>query len=232
MSLATTDQFQAITGTTLDGPGLTRAQVLLDLASDAVLANAHGQNITSQTYEDATLYQQEGVFYFPQRPVTAVASVTVGGELVDPSMYRWEAGGPMQGRRPARLIRRILGHDTFWGYAAGLGHWFFNGDVEATVTYTAGWDPVPGQIVGAVVAMANAVFSNGADPLMSLERIEGWEGKLDMTDAQYPDLSITAHTQSILDQLCGTNTPTYVPLVGTTTGVHRMDRAQSSDELW
>lgn len=212
--LASTDDFQAITGQTLDGSGLTRVSTLLGFASDAVLASAHGQEIV-QSESTETLRQFDGVFYFPQRPVAAVSLVEINGLTVDPSLYRWEAGG---NRRPAKLIRRYLGSDYRWGEVAEYPWAEFPGrypylgrtlEAEATVTYTHGWDPIPGQIIGAVVAMVAGVMETGGGTRVSSEANGTWQAAYETGQAS--DFSVSDSTRKLLDRLCGVDGFAFVP---------------------
>lgn len=209
MGLVSTDDWAVITGSE------ETAQVarLLEMASDAVLANAHSQNILEQTYTDVELGQFEGVYYFPQRPVSAVASVSVAGVVVDPSGYRWTPGGD---RRPATLIRQLFGYDTYWSWDPRYGFDIVDSlpAPSVVVTYTAGWESVPGQIVAAIVSMVSQTISNGFGPSMTLERVAGYEGKWE--PGQTPDLGISSSTQAVLDQLCGVDAFTSVPMSGPT----------------
>ena len=195
-ALAGIDEYEAGTGS-LETPDPARIRLLLGWASDAVLARAHGQNIISQTYEDAVLYNYDGRFYFPQRPVTAVASVVVDGETIDPTGYRFTSGG---NGRPALLIRRSEGRDSTWGCP------------EATVTYTAGWDPIPGQLVAAVVATAHGTV-NGSDATIQSITPEG------QAIPSYPSAVLASLTMklqpsvcAVIDALCKVDGPASVEI--------------------
>lgn len=148
MALATTADYEALAGQTLDDAETARVTLLLDAASEAVLAGANGQLIIEDTYTDVTIYNRDGRFWFPQRPVTDVASVEVDGvTLTEDDDYRWTSGG---NGRPALLIRRVDGRDSQWTYP------------EAVVTYTAGWATVPWPIRAAVVATVKQVYQASA----------------------------------------------------------------------
>lgn len=144
-ALASVEDYEALTGQQLSKEERPRLTLLLGWASDAVLAAANDQAIVSTVYEDVTLYNRDGRFWFPQRPVTAVGEVTVDGvTLTEGTDYRWTPGGS---GRPALLIRRVSGVDSHWTCP------------EATVdTVTAGWATVPGPLVSVVCTLAKAVF--------------------------------------------------------------------------
>jgi hypothetical protein len=190
--LASIDDYAAVTGSYPADEG--RVHRLLELASDAVLAGAHGQQIVSGTVT-STVRPWEGVAYLPQRPMTAVASVVADGATVDPSEYRWEPGG---NRRPALLIRREDGRDVWWPMG------------ELTVEYTAGWVVVPGQIVAAVVAMVVGTMTAGGGPAVTQEGAGPFQ--MSFAPGQSPDLSLTRSTRRLLDQLCGVDGPSSVPV--------------------
>lgn len=146
--LASTDDYEALLGVTLTDPETARVTRLLEMASSSVLASTYGQTLVEATTTE-TLRQFNGVFWFPQRPVTAVASVEIGGFTIDPADYRWTRGGNGRG---AKLIRRYtyngISVDTSWSrnepdlYRPLLDYernaWFTR-DTEATATYTHGF---------------------------------------------------------------------------------------------
>lgn len=186
-ALASTTDYEALTGQTLDDAELARVSRLLELASDAVLAGAHGQLIESTLYEDATLYNHEGVFYFPQRPVTAVASVEVGGITYTADDYRFTEGG---NGLPAMLIRRVSGFDARW-------HWH-----EATVTYTAGWSTVPAQIIAAVVAVARGAYMGSADTVLTATAAGAFVPEYPGSNLNLVAMKLTPAVQAVVDQVC------------------------------
>lgn len=191
MALATVADYEAITGTTVPAsPSPVRARIerLLDLCSSAALAGAHGQNITETTYTAVSLNVHDGLAYFPQRPVSQVTTVTIDGvTLVDGTDYRWTPGG---NRAPAVLVRVDSGCDSVW-------------TGKPVATFTAGWNPVPGQVIAMVVSMVRSTIVNegaqpstqeGAGPFQ-----ESWEG----VETENANLSLTVSAQATLDRLCG-----------------------------
>lgn len=148
VALASIDDYEVATGQQLSAEEKPRLTKLLGWASDAVLAAANDQAILSAVHEDVTIYNRDGRFWFTQRPVTAVESVEVDGvTLVEGTDYRWTSGGS---GRPALLIRRVNGRDSHWTCP------------EATVTYTAGWSDVPGDLVAIVCTLAKQTFQGSA----------------------------------------------------------------------
>jgi len=198
MTLATTADYTAITGTELpDGsPELARVELLLGYAESAVLAGAHGQLIAATTITDLVVRPYEGLVYLPQRPVRSVITVTYEGvSLTEGTGFRVQAGGD---GRPALLIRLCDGRDSSWL-------------CDVTVTYQAGWDPIPGQIIGMCVAMAKSMIDNDGGAGMASDTAgpfsSSWE------DAQPSGLGLTQGQQATLDKLCGVRGPASIATV-------------------
>lgn len=197
--LASVADYEAVTGVTV-GEDSGRIERLLALASSAVLAEAHDQEIVAATDTVETIYPYEGVGRFSQRPVTDVTSVVVDGDtLTEDTDYRWTAGG---NRRPAYLIARSNGYDVAWTVQ------------EITVTYDHGWSTVPAQIVLAVVNMVKGVVDLGGGPEVS-SKTSGPFSVSFVEGTQVTDLRVTGPTKSILDRLCGVYGPTSVPVRST-----------------
>jgi hypothetical protein len=207
-ALASIADYEAITGIDVAaGADTTRATTLLGLASEAVLAGAGGQAILTATYTNEVIRPHEGVGYFTQRPVTAVASVTLNGELlVEGTDYRWTAGG---NGRPATLIRQYGGVDSYWSNLAGF-QTFTGSTDEILVTYTAGWATVPGQIKAIVVAMAKAMYDLGGDRQATSEGVGPFSATYD--EARSTSLELTESDRRVIAQLCGVRGPGSVHL--------------------
>jgi hypothetical protein len=185
--LASVESYETVVGPVGAGDR-DRVAGLLAMASDAVLEAAHGQQILAATSSDVTVYAHEGVLYLPQRPVTAVASVEVDGNLIDPDSYRWEPGGR---RRHARIIYRSAGADSRWTAP------------EAVVTYSHGWATVPGPIVAVVCRMAFGALSAGGGGVAVEWRAEDLSEKVDPATVPAADMSITGAAQRTIDAWCG-----------------------------
>lgn len=186
-TLASIEDYLAITGKDPAAVDFDRVLRLLEMASSSVLAGAHGQQIVSGPF-NATVQPAAGVAHLPQRPVTAISSVIADGTAVTSPGWRWEPGGY---RRPARLIRRVDGHDAPWTCA------------ELVVTGTAGWDPIPGQLVAAVVAMAHGVAENNGSPALASEGAGPFNASVVPGHVQAPNMALTDSTRAIIDDLCG-----------------------------
>jgi hypothetical protein len=198
VSLASVADYETVTGVTV-GEDSGRIERLLDLASAAVLAEAHGQLIVATEDTEEIVYPYEGVGRLSQRPVTAVGSVVVDGETLDTDEYRWTPGG---NRRPAYLIRRSNGYDCSWSCR------------EMTVTYSHGWDPVPAQIIVAVVNMVKGVIDLGGGGEVA-SKSNGPFSVTFVEGSQVNDLRVAGPVKSTLDRLCGVPGPASVPVLGT-----------------
>lgn len=194
-ALASTTDYETLTGQHLDDAEVTRVGDLLEMASEAVLAGAHGQNITSQTYTDATLYVHEGRFLFPQRPVTAVSSVVVDGTTYTTDDYRWIPGGD---GRPAELIYRVSGYDRPWPYH------------EAVVTYTAGWATVPFPLRAAVVAMASGAYRGSTNTVITTTAGGAPIPEYPAINIALTALKLTPAVQAVIDTWCKVRLPASV----------------------
>src|SRR5689334_6413883 len=107
---------------------------------------------TGQFFEEVTetvevLPDMYGNLRLPQTPVTAVASVAVNGDTLDPADYTWTAQG---------LIRQQT-----------LNSWEINGPylrwtTPATVNYTHGYDPIPDDVIEIVADMVAGRLSAAA----------------------------------------------------------------------
>lgn len=204
MALATIADYELITGIDVpSGAATTRVTALIALAASAVLAGAHGQQIESATVTAETIRPYEGIGYFKQRPVTAVATVavvhpdgTTTAQTVNTD-YRWTRGG---NRRHAKLIRVVGGIDSMWGPEPLL------------VTYTAGWATVPAQITAAIVAMVNSTMVNGAGAPNTSASVGPFTRSQEPGEIQSPTMRLNGPTQSLLDDLCGVDGFSSVPV--------------------
>lgn len=126
-ALATVADVEAVTGRTFAaGAETNRVTRLLELASAAVRAYT-GQTL-SAVADDVVPVRPDGGYRFrlPQRPVTAVASITRGGSPLAATSYWWSRAG---------MVESVYGT---WGV-----------DV-LTVTYSHGFTPVPDDVILAV----------------------------------------------------------------------------------
>jgi hypothetical protein len=187
-ALATIADYEDITGATVaSGDETTRITRLLELNSSAVLAGAHGQLIAQTTNTDLLVQPFEGIAYLPQRPVISITSVVADGvTLTAGTDYRFEAGG---NGRPAKLIRRVNGHDSWW-------------TCELTVTYMSGWATIPGQIIGIVVAMTVAQKNNGGAQATTQRTVGPFSSSSDTSESQAPSMALTPSAQDAIDRLC------------------------------
>jgi len=182
-ALASVEFYETVTGSCADRG---RVEALLAAASDVVRLEA-GQTISAATSTDVVLRNFEGMFYFPQRPVRSVASVTVDGDVVDSDSYRWEAGG--DGRHARLIALDSNGDDTDWTVQ------------RATVTYDHGWTAIPGDIAMAVAVMAAGVVSGAGGPRVTQHSIEGFSESFD--GGPNPDMTLTDSVRATIQRRCG-----------------------------
>lgn len=146
-SLATVADLAALLGRTFTTEQEAQAQALLDQASSIVRAYVR-QDITQATTTDTftmrradpLLHRCGGVVTLPQRPVVDVDTVSVNGTAVTDW---WQEGSDL-------LVRAWA-----WGQPPAAHR-----APQVTVTYTHGWDPVPGDIQAIVMQAANRVMVN------------------------------------------------------------------------
>lgn len=205
MAFATVDDYENLTGLTVAvGAETTRIEALLDDATEAILSGAHDQAIAEATYTDVVLYPHEGYCYFPQRPVSAVASVAVNQPNGTPEAlavntdYRWTTGG---NGRHAKLIRVRNDRDDYW-----------RPDDKVTVTYTAGWSTIPAQIRNATVALVRGVVLAAGEAPKSQVTVGPFSVSTEEGDRQSPTMTLTPSAQAILDRWCGVRGHQSVPV--------------------
>lgn len=212
MTLATTDDYEAITGQTADA----RVSTLLAMAETAVLEapEAYGQAIAETTYTDVDLYPVEGVLYLPQRPVSdviSVATVDANGTvtaLTEGTDYRWTRGG---NGRPAEIRRIRFGHDHWWGASTSDLALPPVGQVKVRVTYAAGWATIPGSVVAMQVAMVKSVVDNSGGQAPTQRTVGPFSASFDPAEVRKA-MVLTPSDRETLRGLCGVKAPTSVPV--------------------
>jgi hypothetical protein len=142
-AFATSADFEERIGVELTADEHRRAAGLLAKASDLIRAET-GQTISLVEDDPLTLRGFYGVdLMLPERPVVGVASVTVGGVTLD------AAGYYLQGND---LIR--------WGTAGWPQSGFGNSRSDVVVTYTHGYEEIPGDIHAVCLEMVARVWGN------------------------------------------------------------------------
>lgn len=170
-SLATVADVETILGRELTGDEETRYERLLEMKSRVVRAYT-GQFLEEVT-ETVTLTPDAwGQVRLPQRPVTAVTSVTVDGETVDADGYTWT---------PSGTLARVYG---YWSR-------------PVVVNYTHGYNPIPDDIAMVVAEMAVAGASSSSAPSgVKSESI----GSYSVSYSDTQSSSVSAAHASILDR--------------------------------
>lgn len=159
--LATLDDVQAVLGRDLTDAQVTAAERLLDMASGIVRAYTR-QQITKTVNDVVTLPGNWGnTLELPQRPVTAVASVAMNGATMPNTQWKLVDGNLFLGTGAFMpdYGSTIWGGTALWGPAGSnqgpqaIGNTWQGPTAAITVTYTHGYDEVPGEIVNIVSGM-------------------------------------------------------------------------------
>lgn len=117
-------------------------QLALDIASSVVAARA-GQEFAATSGATITLDTHYGEdVRLPQRPVTAVTSVTTR-----------DRGATSTTARTLNTDYEVRGDRLRW---VGIGSWPY----EVTVTYDYGYAEIPDEVRGATLAVAAEIFDN------------------------------------------------------------------------
>lgn len=146
-SLATVADLATLLGRTFTPEQEQQAQALLDQSSSVVRAYVR-QDITRATTTDTftmrradpLLHRCGGIVTLPQRPIVDVATVLVNGVEV----FDWWLDGSELLVRTWAWDRPPSAHQP----------------PQATITWTHGYDPVPGDIQAIVMQAANRVIVN------------------------------------------------------------------------
>lgn len=146
-SLATVADLATLLGRTFTPEQELQAQALLDQASSVVRAYVR-QDITRATTTDTftlrradpVLHRCSGMVTLPQRPIVDIDTVAING--TETSDW-WQDGNDL-------LLRSWAWDQPPAAHRAP----------QVTVTYTHGWDEVPGDIQAIVLQAANRVIVN------------------------------------------------------------------------
>lgn len=163
--LATVDELATWLQRDLDGDDAS-ANLALELASAAVRGEAHQTFTRIDDHEVVLRGNWSSDLWLPERPVIAVGDIAiangdglVGSQALASTAYQWDVGG---------LMRRYSG---WWG---GPG-------AAVTVTYTHGWETIPGEVKAIALQLAANVYeSTGASLVM--DRDSGVEDVRDATE--------------------------------------------------
>lgn len=170
MAIVTGQELADHLGITYDGEDDQLAQAVT-MATGVVKAVTH-QDFESQTYTDTVLPVSVGdkTVRLPQRPVTAVSSVTLpdAGALTVDEGYEWDG----------------LSHTV-----RILASW----EETATVTYTAGYETVPDAVKAVILSIAGRLYNNALS--VQSERIDDYAVTY---GAGSPGLGVTAYERLIL----------------------------------
>ncbi len=141
-NLATSGELAVLLQRTFTDAEEDAANLLLAGVSDAI------RTFTRQTLslvEDDELVQWADwthTLWLPERPVVTLTSITVEGTLIDPDTYTWDQSGEVR-----------FGPGMF---AGGSVTWRRR---RATIVYSHGFDPIPGDIKGVCLEMVQVGLS-------------------------------------------------------------------------
>lgn len=146
----------------------SRVTRLIEIVS-ARVQRYTGQTITAVAGDVVTITPHDGELRLPQRPVTAVASVVIGGTTIDATLYEAKANGVLKRRAPT-----AAGVDSQFGFLAS--GWPVNGEwpwppLATTVTYSHGYATVPDDLAGVVAEVVASRWLGGS------RRAEGKTGE-------------------------------------------------------
>jgi hypothetical protein len=166
------------------------ATLLSQLASDAVRQDL--QLMVDYVEDDTvTLYGDYGsILILPERPVTAVSSVTIAGETLSPvQVGNVSTSTPMFDWRPdGRLWRVVYGGSVF----ASELTWYWPNGVPVTITYSHGYQTVPSAFKSVALELAAAAYTN--PDMIDSQRI-GWTE----WGSKHVDMNLSAQQKSSLD---------------------------------
>jgi hypothetical protein len=159
--LAVQADVEAIIGRSLNATQTTACARLLDMASGVVRRYTR-QNITQVVNDVVTLPGNWGnTLELPERPVTAVASVSMNGATMANTMWKLVDNSLFLGTGAFMpdYGSTIWGGSALWGPAGSnqgpqaIGNTWQGPTAQVTVTYTHGYADVPQDIVNIVAGM-------------------------------------------------------------------------------
>lgn len=154
---ALADELGDFLGRTLKPEQVPRADVLLQLASAAIQAEARQQLELVENEQAELRGNWSHKLWLPERPVTAVSGITIrhgsifvnDWVLQENNDYRWDRLGLV--RRVSYITGRLL--------APVSGYW--GGDMAVVdVTYSHGFEVIPDDLRGVCLQAAARAFSN------------------------------------------------------------------------
>lgn len=156
------------------------ADLLAQLASDAVRQDIR-LSVDVVEGDEITVYGDSGgVIVLPERPVIAVASVTVGDLSLTTDTFDWRPDGS--------LFRVAYAGSAF----SNRRNWYWPAGVPVAVTYSHGWATVPSPIKSVALELAAGAYNN--PELHDSERV-GW---VEWT-TKHIDMNLIASQRSSLD---------------------------------
>lgn len=144
---ATEAELEAYTGTSVASD---RAAILLDTASAAIRAYCN-QTFTRVAAAQVLPGNFTHKLELPERPVTAVTSVSIGDTALTADVdYVWDGAHTLYRGTKVDGVLSVNGPDYL---IDGWGDWGGDG-AQVTVTYTRGFSTIPGVVKGVCLALA------------------------------------------------------------------------------
>lgn len=179
MAFAELEDLETFLGVDIAGSDPVRGDALLEMAT-AVIKAYVGHNIVTTTETVTVNGSGTATLFLPGRPVTAVSAVTVDGEALENTADLW-----------------------YWdwheaGFVTRIGGWWPYDNRNVVITYTYGFEDVPGDVRYVCVQVAARGWQN---PLgLRSETIGGYSYSLAIPASGTPQgLTLTRDEMSILD---------------------------------
>lgn len=204
LALATIEDVQTVTGIPVALADEDRVNRLLEYASDVVRAYT-GQTITAVAADNVIVRLGDGDLILPQRPVTAVTSISINGAALNVAEYRWTASG--------HVYRTPFG---WYGYELP---WY---GLEATIVYNHGYVTVPDwlvQIVASMVAEALARVIQAGNVTSTSETVGTYSNSVTYSStSSTTSVALSPSAKELLRRLIGRPRAGYMTLAPVTYG--------------
>lgn len=178
LMLASVEDVEAV-AKAVPAADVTRVTRLIEMVSGRV-ASYTGQDFVQVAGDSITIQPHDGLLRLPQRPVTALTSITVGTTLVASTFYSWESNGVLLRSSPFSWAPDSQFDLAGWGNAS---RWPIDGQfpwppIPTTVVYSHGYAPgtYPDDVAGVVAEKVAVKWLSGqrnADGTQS-EAIDGY----------------------------------------------------------
>jgi hypothetical protein len=129
---------------------------MLDIASGTI-RNEAGQQLELVEDDEVTLPGVwERVLWLPQRPVVEVSAISINDFALPPGTWVVRSSGQLM-----PFFAPLLNWsdaDGWWGGPGGSNSWWGGPAATVAVTYTHGYDPIPDDLRGVCLALAQRLL--------------------------------------------------------------------------